>query len=117
MSRGRGRPAGGAGLTLEDILKAGLALLDEDGGEQGLSMRALALFAVPEALAGVTRDITDRLRVLLVSLTPEAELWLTILLDHAHGCGLPASAMADGQSLEGLYQQALDKLLVCLSAQ
>lgn len=182
MSRGRGRPAGGTGLTLEDILTAGLALLDE-GGEQGLSMRALAsrlgvtpmslynhvpdragllralsdrvyaqvldgvdqeqdrqaelrmillryhqavcrhphltlaIFAVPEALAGVSREITDRLRLLLASITSEAELWLTILVDHAHGCGLPASATADGQSLEGLYPQALDKLLACLSVQ
>ncbi len=69
MSRGRGRPAGGAGLTLDDILNAGLALLDE-GGEQGLSMRALAarLGVTPMSLynhvpdrAGLLRVLSDRM--------------------------------------------------------
>jgi len=41
MSRPRGRPARGQGVTLEAILDAALALLD-DGGEGALSMRALA---------------------------------------------------------------------------
>ncbi len=182
MSRGRGRPAAGSGLILDDILTAGLALLDESG-EQGLSMRALAsrlgvtpmslynhvadragllralsdrvygqvldgvaqeadrqaqlreillrcqqavsrhphltlaIFAAPEAFAGVTRAITERLRSLLLDLTPNAELWLAILVDHAHGCGLPASMTQDGsgQATAGLYQRALDCLLGAMS--
>lgn len=177
MSRGRGRPAGGAGLTLDDILNAGLALLDE-GGEQGLSMRALAarlgvtpmslynhvpdragllrvlsdrvyaqvlqgldeqegselrrillryhqavsrhphltvaIFSDPAAFAGVTQEITQRLRSLLADCTEEPELWLGILIDHAHGSGLPASITND-EVAQRVYEQALDRLLMALN--
>jgi AcrR family transcriptional regulator len=41
MTRPRGRPAQGAGLSCEIILTEALAMLDEGGG-QGLTMRALA---------------------------------------------------------------------------
>lgn len=41
MSRPRGRPARGQGVTVDAILDAALSLLDEEG-EQALSMRALA---------------------------------------------------------------------------
>ena len=41
MTRPRGRPAQGSGVSRDDILDAALALLD-DGGGQGLTMRALA---------------------------------------------------------------------------
>ncbi|MBN3788240.1 TetR/AcrR family transcriptional regulator [Burkholderia sp. Ac-20353] len=180
MTRPRGRPVQGTGVSRDDILTAALVLLDEDGG-QGLTMRALAkrlgvtamslyhhvgdydgllralsdrvyaevlegadvlsdpgaeiralltryhhavgkhppltlaIFATPEAFAGVVRHITDRLTVLLAEMTDEPLLWRDILIDHAHGSGL-ALVSAQGkqmqvQKLEAQYQQALDRLL------
>ena len=41
MTRPRGRPAQGKGVTRPEILDAAMLLLDEGGGK-GLSMRALA---------------------------------------------------------------------------
>lgn len=41
MTRARGRPVQGSGVTADEVLKEALALLDESGG-QGLTMRALA---------------------------------------------------------------------------
>lgn len=180
MSRPRGRPAQGAGLSRDDILAAALALLDESGG-QGLSMRALAtrlgvtpmslyhhvqdrtgllralsdrvyaevleglvkhadrreeirailiryhgavcrhpqltlaIFATPEAFAGVTRQITDRLTELLAEITTEPHLWRDILIDHAHGSGLPLVA-AKVQTMQEQYRQALNRLLERLEA-
>ncbi|UTY59717.1 TetR/AcrR family transcriptional regulator [Massilia sp. erpn] len=180
MTRQRGRPAQGAGLSRDDILTAALALLDENGG-QGLSMRALAarlsvtpmslyhhvqdragllralsdrvyggvlegvdkqadqraeiqailiryhnavgchphltlaIFATPEAFAGVTRQITDRLTGLLANLTNEPHLWRDILIDHAHGSGLPLVA-AKAQSMQEHYRLALNRLLDHLEA-
>lgn len=180
MSRPRGRPAQGAGLSRENILTAALAMLDEGGG-QGLTMRALAarlgvtpmslyhhvqdragllralsdrvyagvlqgvgkladhraeiqlilmryhdavcrhphltlaIFAAPEAFAGVTREITDRLTVLLAEITSEPVLWRDILIDHAHGSGLPAIPAHDGQpqalTMQEQYRLALERLL------
>lgn len=175
MSRGRGRPAGGTGLTLDHILQAGLELLDE-GGEQGLSMRALAsrlgvtpmslynhvpdragllrllsarvyaqvlegleeaetskaelraillryhqavgrhphltlaIFSDQQAFAGVTAQITQRLQTLLADSVAEPELWLGILIDHAHGSALAVSMTPD-ELTPPLYEQALDRLL------
>jgi AcrR family transcriptional regulator len=180
MSRPRGRPASGAGMALQDILAAALALLDEGAG-QGLTMRALAgrlgvtpmslyhhvgdqtgllralsdqvygdvlnvppgsenvrdallalmiryheavgrhpqltlaIFATPEAFAGVTRQITDRLTALLSEITTEPILWRNILVDHAHGSGLSlVSARTDpagAQAIVDEYRQALTRLL------
>lgn len=180
MTRPRGRPAQGTGVTREHILTAALALLDEGGG-QGLTMRALAtrlgvtpmslyhhvedragllralsdqvyaevlagaaeradrradiqailiryhdavrrhpqltlaIFAAPEAFAGVTRQITDRLTALLAELTTEPGLWRDILVDHAHGSGLsllqPPGDPAQAETLQEQYRQALDRLL------
>jgi AcrR family transcriptional regulator len=173
MNRPRGRPAPGAGLEREAILKQALALLDEGGG-QGLTMRALAarlgvspmslyrhvgdrdallqalsdrvyaqvldaddgtagpraqaaalllryhatvanhpqlalaLFAAPDALAGVTGRITRRLDHLLAALTDAPLAWRDILVDHAHGSGLARAAQAP-------YRQALERLLDRLS--
>jgi AcrR family transcriptional regulator len=75
----------------------------------------LAIFATPEAFAGVTRQITDRLATLLAEITAEPLLWRDILVDHAHGCGL-ALASARGEQAQTLtlpeqYQMALDRLL------
>lgn len=75
----------------------------------------LAIFATPEAFAGVTRQITDRLATLLAGVTAEPLLWRDILVDHTHGSGL-ALASAQGeqmrtQTLLKQYQLALDRLV------
>jgi AcrR family transcriptional regulator len=68
MSRPRGRPARGQGVSRDEILDAALALLDE-GGEQGLTMRALAarltvtamsLYHHVEDRTGLLRALSDR---------------------------------------------------------
>ncbi|MBO9357669.1 TetR family transcriptional regulator [Bordetella petrii] len=180
MTRPRGRPSQGKGVTRDDILTGALALLGEGGG-QGLTMRALAsrlgvtpmslyhhvedhtgllralsdrvyaevldaevgqtehrtkvrailmryydavgshpqltlaIFASPGAFAGLTRQITDRLTVLLAKFTAKPSLWRDILIDHAHGSGLTlSSAQGDRkreQTLREQYQLALDHLL------
>jgi AcrR family transcriptional regulator len=75
----------------------------------------LAIFAEPEAFAGVSRQITDRLTSLLATITPEPVLWRDILIDHAHGSGLAlTSARGDKKQIDTMreqYQQALDRLL------
>jgi AcrR family transcriptional regulator len=68
----------------------------------------LAIFAAPEAFAGVTRQITSRLTALLAESTAKPVLWRDILIDHAHGSGLPPSTEQ--------YREALDCLLDCLFA-
>ena len=69
MTRPRGRPARGQGVTRDAIRDAALALLDEDG-DAGLTMRALAarLGVTPMSLyhhvtdrAGLLRALSDRL--------------------------------------------------------
>lgn len=180
MTRPRGRPTQGTGVTRDHILTAALTLLDEGGG-QGLTMRALAtrlgvtpmslyhhvedragllralsdrvyaevlegavgradpradiqailiryhdavrrhpqltlaIFAAPEAFAGVTRQITDRLTALLAEITTEPVLWRDILVDHAHGSGLslllPHGDQRQAEALQEHYRQALDRLL------
>ncbi len=64
----------------------------------------LALFAAPDALAGVTGRITARLDALLAALTAQPAPWRDILVDHAHGSGLARAARAH-------YSDALDRLL------
>lgn len=80
----------------------------------------LAIFSEPAAFAGVTRQITDRLGVLLESVTAEPILWRDILIDHAHGSGLAlVSARSDPtqmESLRGQYGLAMNKLVQKLSA-
>lgn len=75
----------------------------------------LEIFAEPEAFAGVSREITDRLTTLLAAITPEPLLWRNILVDHAHGGGLAFTAARGdqqlGDSMRAQYQQALDCLL------
>ncbi len=180
MTRPRGRPAKGEGLSRDEVLAAALDLLATDSG-QGLTMRALAarlgitpmalyhhvedrtgllralsdrvyaevlggegefsehrakirailvryhdavgrhpqltlaIFATPEAFAGVTRQITDRLSVMLGEVTDNARLWCDILIDHAHGSGLALCSAHDEPQRSGAlreqYQQALDELL------
>lgn len=75
----------------------------------------LAIFAEPDAFAGASRALTDRLEVLLTRLTPAPHLWRDILIDHAHGSGLALIAAradaAHAQTLRNGYQEALDCLL------
>ncbi len=75
----------------------------------------LAIFATPEAFVGVTREITDRLTTLLDPVTTDPILWRDILVDHAHGSGLPyATAGGDqprSQTSQEQYRKALDCLL------
>ncbi|QBK03408.1 TetR/AcrR family transcriptional regulator [Hylemonella gracilis] len=186
MTRPRGRPAQGSGVSGDAILAAALALLDECGG-QGLTMRALAkrlgvtamslyrhvgtheellralsdrvyadvlappdppsdpllaitalliryhmaigkhpqltlaIFSAPQAFAGVTREITDRLTALLATMTEHPVLWRDILVDHAHGSGLAlVAARGDPlqvQAMAAQYQQAVGCLLQRLTVQ
>lgn len=178
MSRPRGRPAQGQGLTRTEILSTALALLDEEGANLGMRALAvrlgvtpmslyrhvgdragllqalsehvygavledgagadgraailsllvryheavgrhpqltLAIFAEPDAYAGTTRRMTERLTQLLSTLTPEHLLWRDILVDHAHGSGLALCAARGGrQQLDAMrerYRQALDSML------
>lgn len=75
----------------------------------------LAIFATPEAFAGVTRQITDRLTELLADITPEPHLWRDILIDHAHGSGLPM-VLSKTQTMQEHYRLALNRLLERLEA-
>lgn len=75
---------------------------------------ALAIFATPEALAGATRGITDRLADLLATMTGESLVWRDILVDHAHGSGLAIAAHGgelEKTRMQGQYEHALDRLL------
>ncbi|WP_353190499.1 TetR/AcrR family transcriptional regulator [Pandoraea pnomenusa] len=78
----------------------------------------LAIFATPAAFAGVTREITDRLTVLLADMTDAPVLWRDILIDHAHGSALPVAQTGDAQQAapDDHYRQALGVLLDRLSA-
>ncbi|EGI77982.1 TetR/AcrR family transcriptional regulator [Hylemonella gracilis] len=75
----------------------------------------LAIFSTPQAFAGVTREITDRLTALLATLTEQPVLWRDILVDHAHGSGLAlVAARGDplqAQAMTTHYQLALTCLL------
>ena len=82
MTRPRGRPAQGKGVTRHDILDAAMLLLDEGGGK-GLSMRALAarLGVTPMSLyhhvddrAGLLLALSDRVYgVVLDAMTGAAD--------------------------------------------
>lgn len=78
----------------------------------------LAIFSEPQAFAGVSRQITDRLGSLLTAVTPEALLWRDILIDHAHGSGLAITSASDDQlksdAMREQYLQALNSLLCLL---
>lgn len=183
MTRARGRPKQGTGLTRDAVLDAAMQLLEQGGGK-GVTMRALAarlgttpmslyhhvpdragllvalsdrvygqvlsaaststdgwseirvlltryyeavgrhpqltleIFAEPEAFAGVSRAITNRLNSLLAAFTREHLLWRDILIDHAHGSGLALSSAQTDQERSALlrsqYGQALDCLLAGL---
>ena len=72
----------------------------------------LAIFATPQAFAGVTQEITERLTALLQRITDQPLLWGDILVDHAHGSGLAlAAAPAQIEAMAQQYGLALDRLL------
>jgi len=72
----------------------------------------LAIFATPQAFAGVTREMTQRLTVLLQRISDQPLLWRDILVDHAHGSGLAlAAAPAQTEEMTQQYGLALDRLL------
>lgn len=75
----------------------------------------LAIFSEPQAFAGVTRQITERLDAMLATVTRDFVLWRDILVDHAHGSGLAiVSGRGDSLQVDALrerYAQALDCLL------
>ena len=117
-------------LVYAEVLEGPRGLSDSPAEIQALLIRyhhtvgrhpqlTLAIFATPDAFAGVTREITDRLTTLLTEITAEPILWRDILVDHAHGSGLAiVSARGDHiqtQAMLEQYRQALDLLLVCLT--
>lgn len=77
----------------------------------------LAIFSEPRAFAGVTRQITANLTALLSALTPNAETWRDILIDHAHGSGLARIAGAGGKKEAEMLQAQYSLALDCLLAQ
>ncbi len=80
----------------------------------------LAVFATPAALAGATRQITDRLTALLEGLTDEPAVWRDVLVDHAHGSALAVSAARGdpglSDAMHGRYRQALGRVLDRMAA-
>lgn len=80
----------------------------------------LAIFAEPRALAGASRQVTERLTALLGEMTAEPLLWRDILIDHAHGSGLALVSAAgnqrQGRRMRKQYREALDRLLDHLGA-
>ncbi|KFI06924.1 TetR/AcrR family transcriptional regulator [Massilia sp. BSC265] len=104
MTRPRGRPARGEGVTREEILSAALALLDEDGA--GFGMRALA------ARLGVTpmslyHHVGDRAGLLLAL---SERVYAAVLDDPvpAHGAA-PADGMAQIRALLTRYHEAVGR--------
>lgn len=75
----------------------------------------LAIFAEPDAFAGVSRQISDRLTEQLAAITSEHILWRDILVDHAHGSALAlASARRDQKraaSMRDQYLKGLNRLV------
>ena len=100
MTRPRGRPTRGQGVTLDAILDAALALLAQDGG-RGLSMRALAaqMNLTPMSLYHHVEDRAGLLRLL-------ADKVYGGVLDEAGG---PADALAAIRELLVRYHDAVGR--------
>jgi len=75
----------------------------------------LAIFANPEALAGVTAQLTELLATCLEQVATSPLLWRDVLIDHAHGSALAlVSSQGEPSHVQALrlhYQQALELLL------
>jgi len=107
-------------VTGEDpVTRIRTVLIRYHGAVRDYPQLTLAIFAQPAAFAGTTRDITDQLIALLGTVTSEAELWLDILVDHAHGSALAFQAIRDdprqAASMQARYLSALDELLAQLA--
>lgn len=132
MSRPRGRPARGHGVTQEAILSTALALLDEGGGA-GLSLRALAarLGVTPMSLyhhvgdhAGLLRALSDRVYAQALEGAGEAQdprvaiRGLLLRYYHAVACHpqLTLAIFTTPEAFEGVTRQITDQLTVLMTA-
>lgn len=130
MTRPRGRPAQGNGVERDDILAAALALLDEGGG-QGLTMRALAarLGVTPMSLyrhvgdqVGLLRALSDRVYAGVLAAAgeladPRAEI-RELLVCYHHAVGrhpqLTMAIFAAPAAFAGVTRQITDRLTALL---
>jgi len=75
----------------------------------------LAIFANPQAFAGVTAQLTERLAKCLQQIAANPLLWRDVLVDHVHGSALALVSsqgdQAHAQAMRLQYQQALELLL------
>lgn len=78
----------------------------------------LAIFANPEAFAGVTAQLTELLTTCLEQVATNPLLWRDVLVDHAHGSALAlVSSQGEQSHVQALrlhYQEALELLLECM---
>lgn len=126
MSRPRGRPAHGKGVTQDAILSTALALLDEGGGK-GLSLRALAarLDVTPMSLyhhvgdhAGLLRALSDRVYAQALEGVGEAadhrEEIRGLLVRYYHAVArhpqLTLAIFATPEAFEGVTRQITERL-------
>ena len=131
MSRPRGRPAAGAGVTREAILSAALALLDEDGARLGMRTLAARLGVTPMSLYHHVGDLAGLLQALsghvycavLEDAGPagDARAQLRALLTRYHDAvgrhpQLTLAIFAEPAAFAGTAQRITDRLTVLLSA-
>ncbi|WP_264313156.1 TetR/AcrR family transcriptional regulator [Pseudomonas putida] len=78
----------------------------------------LAVFANPQAYAGVTAQLTELLTTCLEQVATNPLLWRDVLVDHAHGSALAlVSSQGEQSQVQALrlhYQQALELLLASM---
>lgn len=107
----------GVAVETEPLAAVRMLLLRYHGAVSAYPRLTLAIFSEPAAFAGVTRAITAQLTARLAELTAEPELWLDILVDHAHGSGLAFQGVdaATAAEMRERYALALDRLLAGLA--
>lgn len=132
MTRPRGRPARGQGVTRDAILDAALGLLDEDG-DAGLTMRSLAarLGVTPMSLyhhvtdrAGLLRALADRLYGGVLQGVDEADGpvdGIRMLLTRYHDAvaahpQLTLAIFAEPAAFAGASREITDRLTTLLAA-
>jgi AcrR family transcriptional regulator len=132
VTRPRGRPARGQGVTRDAILDAALALLDEDG-DAGLTMRSLAarLGVTPMSLyhhvtdhAGLLRALADRLYGDVLQCVDEAGdpvAAIRTLLTRYHDAvvahpRLTLAIFAEPAAFAGASREITDRLTALLAA-
>ncbi|WP_426811387.1 TetR/AcrR family transcriptional regulator [Pseudomonas sp. WOUb67] len=78
----------------------------------------LAIFANPQAFAGVTAQLTELLTQCLEQVATNPLLWRDVLVDHAHGSALSlVSSQGEQSQVQALrlhYHQSLELLLECM---